>query len=409
MEGVSSAAIGIWINTGSRNEERSINGISHFLEHLVFKGSQQFTSAQIKETIEGVGGSLNAFTSEENTCYYAKFPSRHYKKIFRTLADMVLHPLLTPRDIEKERTVIIEEIKMYKDLPQALVGEVFDALMWPNHPLGRNIAGTVDIISGITPDQIKEYHRQWYTAGSIVIACAGDTDPDTLETDTERLFHRLDYAPSKPIQPAQSRASDGARIAIHAKDIQQTHIHLGFPGYQRSHKDRFVLGVMSVILGGNMSSRLFNEIREKKGLAYEIASHVKRLKDTGVFYVHAGIDNRNLLETTRLILKELVTIKRQSVPADELKRAKDFFMGQSEMALDDTMEHMLWIGDSLTNLNDVVTKEEIHRQIKRIGVDDVRRVACDILRGERLCYAAVGPQEQTQEKKIQQVIDEVKL
>jgi predicted Zn-dependent peptidase len=403
IPGVSSVSLGIWFDTGSRNEELTINGISHFLEHLVFKGSKKYTSEDIKESIEGVGGSLNAFTSEENTCYYAKFLGKHFKKVFDVLSDMSLKPLLKDGDIEKERTVIIEEIKMYKDLPQYQVSELFDELLWTGHPLGRNIAGSVESVTGIRARQISDYHGFWYSPHNIIISCAGDLDEDAVELGVEKIFARLKAAKSKSIIPFVAR-EEGARVKLLHKSIEQTHINLGFPALKRSHHDRFALGLMHVILGGNMSSRLFNEIREKKGLAYEISSHIKKLKDTGVFFVHAGIDNKNLLEASGLIFGELRKIAAVKVSKGELRRAKDFYIAQTEMALDDSLEHMLWMGESLMNLGFLQTKEEMRRHIERVTAEDILRVAGEVIDWKKLRFAAVGPQGAGQEDKIREMI-----
>ncbi len=403
IEGVSSVSLGLWLDTGSRNEEASINGISHFLEHLVFKGSKKYTGDEIKESIEGVGGSLNAFTSEENTCYYAKFLAKHLKQVQTVLSDMVLYPLLKNDDVEKERSVIIEEIKMYKDLPQYQVEELFDSMVWSGHPLGRNIAGSIESVRGISRQDIAQYHRSWYNPANLIVSCAGDLNEEVLENFVSKSFCGLKYSSRAQFEPFPPK-EPGVHIKVVSKGIKQTHIHLGFPALNRSHKDRFSLGLMHIILGGNMSSRLFNIVREKKGLAYEIATHAKKLKDTGVFFVHAGIDNKNLVEASRLIFKELDRIKREKVSRDELRRAKDFFIAQSEMALDDTLDHMLWMGDSLMNLGFVLTKEEIRRHIERVTASDILRVARGIIDWKRLHFAAVGPQRQADENKIKKAV-----
>ncbi len=252
MPGVSSVSLGIWFNVGSRNEDAQINGISHYLEHLVFKGSKKYSSDQIKEYIEGVGGTLNAFTSEESTCYYAKFLAKHFERIYSVLSNMTLEPLLKHEDIEKERTVIIEEIKMYKDLPQYQVQELFDQLLWPDHPLGRNIAGSVDSISKISSQELSGYHSRCYSPSQIVVSCAGNIDEKFVEDSIQKVFAKLKAAKSlsflsfKPNEP-------GSKIKIMTKPIEQTHINLGFPSIRRSDDDRFALGLMHVILGGNNS------------------------------------------------------------------------------------------------------------------------------------------------------------
>ncbi|MDD5574845.1 MAG: pitrilysin family protein, partial [Candidatus Omnitrophica bacterium] len=288
------------------------------------------------------------------------------------------------------RTVIIEEIKMYKDLPQFQIAEVFDEMLWPGHPLGRNIAGSMETVGAISRRSLVDYHARWYNPANIVIACAGNLDEDLLEERVKTTYGRLIKIPAGNFEPFVAHHR-GPQIKLAAKDIEQTHLQIGFPSMARAHCDRFVQGLIHVILGGNMSSRLFNEVREKKGLAYEIATHVKRLKDTGVFFVHAGIDSRKLVEAARVIFQELDKMRSERVPAEELRRAKDFLVAQSEMALDDTMEHMLWIGDALTNMGFLQTKEEIRRQIERVTAADIRRVAEEIFCWRRLHVAGVGP------------------
>ena len=402
MAGVSSASFGIWINTGSRNESVANNGVSHYLEHLLFKGSKNYSNDEIKENIEGLGGILNAFTSEENTCYYAKFLGKHLKKVATVLSDMVLRPLLKSEDIEKERTVIIEEIKMYRDMPQFQVQEIFDELLWPGHPLGRNIAGTLETVGRLSQADISGYHAEWYKPTSIVVSCAGDLDEAVLEDFVIKTFSK---APSKSIKDIQVYVDrkESPQIKIASKDIEQTHVSLGFPAFHRTHKDRFILSVIHIILGGNMSSRLFNEVREKKGLAYEIASHVKRLKDCGVFFVHAGIDRKNLVSAAEVIMRELNRMRSERVNPGELKRAKDYLMAQTEMGLDDTMEHMLWMGDSMMNAGFLMTKEEIRRQIQKVTAHDIERVSRFIVDWKKLHFAAVGPGISAATDKIQRI------
>lgn len=390
VDAVSSVSLGIWVNAGSRNEIERMNGVSHFLEHLVFKGSRLYSGDQIKQAIEGVGGSLNAFTSEENTCYYAKFLGKHLKDVLEILSDMTFRPSLRASDIEKERGVIMEEIRMYKDLPQYQVAEIFDEILWPNHPLGRNIAGSFDSVAGLGRKDILRYHSGCYGAGNIVISCAGHFDEAVLFKGVEKVVRAHEASVINRFEEA-GPMSVIPRVKVVCKAIEQTHLMLGFPAVKRSDPDRFALGVLHIILGGNMSSRLFNEIREKKGLAYEIASHVKKLKDTGIFFVHAGVDNKKSLEAWRVICDELERIRSQKVGADELRRAKDFYKAQSEMALDDTMEHMLWMGDSVTNLGFVQTKQEVCRQIEKIEREDILRLAKKVIRWESLHAAAVGP------------------
>ncbi len=403
MPHVSSASLGIWVNTGSRNESARLNGVSHYLEHLLFKGSRRFSGDEIKESIEGRGGSLNAFTAEENTCYYAKFLGRHLEKVATVLTDMVLYPLLRPRDIEKERTVIIEEIKMYKDLPQFQVQEIYDAIMWPGHALGRSIAGTIKSVSALRRREIAAYHGQWYRPASVVVSCAGDLEETLLDAFLVRAFGRHKGTREAPIDVFTDPAKTPS-VKIVSKDIEQTNLVIGFPAFERTHKDRYILGVLHVLFGGNMSSRLFNEVREKRGLAYAISSHVKKLKDNGIFFVTAGVDSKNFLEATRVILKETARLKKDGVRAGELKRAKDFLTAQSIMTLDDTMDHMLWMGDSLLNTGTVQTKEELRRRIARVTAADVVRVARQVMAAPRMRVAAVGPKVAREETAVRKAV-----
>jgi len=400
---VSSASLGIWVNTGSRNEDSRLSGISHYLEHLLFKGSRRFSNDQIKTSIEGRGGALNAFTAEENTCYYAKFLAKHLKEVGTVLADMALNPLLKARDIEKERTVIIEEIKMYKDLPLHQVNDVFGEIMWPGHALGRNIAGTIRSVSGLNRKDITTYHGQWYRPASIVVSCAGDLDEKVLDAFVTKAFGVSKRTAEQPICVFRDPAR-GPSIRIVSKDIEQTHLMLGFPGFERTHKDRYVLSVLSMLFGGNMSSRLFDEVREKRGLAYAIVSRVKPLKDNGVFYVYAGVDRKNFVQATRVVLDEAEKLKRAGVKAGELRRAKDFLVAQVVMALDDTMEHMLWMGEAALVTGQVSTKEEIRRRIEKVTAADVVRVARQVMAPDRMRVAAVGPGVAREEGAIRKAV-----
>ncbi len=404
MSHVSSASLGIWVNTGSRNESARLNGVSHFLEHLLFKGSRRFSGDEIKESIEGRGGSLNAFTSEENTCYYAKFLGRHLEKVTTVLTDMVLFPLLRPKDIEKERTVIIEEIKMYKDLPQFQVQEIYDAITWPGHALGRNIAGTITSVSALRRKEIAAYHGQWYRPAAVVVSCAGDLEEALLDAFVVRAFAGHKRTREAPIEVFTDPAKSPS-VKIVSKGIEQTNLVIGFPAFERTHKDRYILAVLNVLFGGNMSSRLFNEVREKRGLAYAVSSHVKKFKDNGVFFVTAGVDRRNFVQATRVILEETVRLKTNGVRAGELKRAKDFLIAQSVMALDDTMDHMLWMGDALLNTGTIQTKEEVRRRIARVTAADVVRVARQVMAAARMRVAAVGPKVARDEAAIHKAVD----
>jgi len=387
---VQSVSLGIWINIGSRYEALEQKGISHFLEHLLFKGSKKYSCRLIKESIEGVGGSLNGFTSEEHTCYLVKIPHRYLVSALDILSDMVINPCLAPADIEKEKTVVLEELKMYRDLPQSYVNELLDELLWPSQALGSPVIGTVETVNNISRNVLKSFQTNHYTPANIVISAAGLLDYDLLVKKVSAIFSPLKSSKLNVFLKAQQR-QDKPQLKIFHKDTEQTHMALGFHALQRDHPLRHTQAILHIILGANMSSRLFNEVREKRGLAYEIGTGLKRYHDTGVFLVHAGIDNRKVPDCLELIFKELGKTKKSLVTKDEFKRAKEFYLGQLSLALEDTMEYMLWMGESVACLDKVYSLEQIIKEVSRVSLLDVRAVARQIFKNEIINLALIGP------------------
>lgn len=398
-----SIAVGLWIAAGGRYEPEAIKGAAHFLEHIIFKGSRKYSCEQIKELIEGVGGTLNAFTSEEQTCFYAKIPTRHFHQTFDVLTDMVFHPLIPAKEMVKEKGVILEEIKMYRDLPQYFVLELLDALLWPSHPLGQNLTGTPQTISPMRRQDLQQFHDTYYTPPNIVISVCGHLrHPRLVHFVQQRLGNiqtqgRHDYIKANNVQ-------NQPRVHFFKKQTEQMHLALGMLGLDENHKDRYVLSLLSTILGGNMSSRLFVEIREKKGLAYSISSSAKTLHDTGEFLIRAGVDNRKVIQAVSLILKELEKIKRYGVHRDEFRRAKDYLLGQLLLGLEDTMEHMLWMGEALVARNRVQTLQSVIREFRKIRKEDIKRVAKDILQENHYNLAMVGPLTESQQKQLNRLV-----
>jgi predicted Zn-dependent peptidase len=390
MADMQSAAIGVWIKAGGRYELARQKGISHYLEHLLFKGSKRFSCQDIKESIEGVGGSLNGFTSEELTCFLAKLPGRHLALAIDILSDMVLHPLLSQRDIMKERTVILEEIKMYMDLPQSFVYEVLDELLWPQQPLGMSILGSKESVESLSRKDICGYKSRYYAASNIVISAAGALVHDEVVKRVKAVFSSLQKTQPDAFLPARQMQHKPQMRILH-KDTEQTHLALGFHSFNREHSLRHALSILHVVLGANMSSRLFNEVREKRGLAYEIGTAVKRFQDTGAFVVHAGIDNLKVNQAIEVILKELKKTRNSLIGINEFKRAKEFYMGQLMLALEDTMDNMLWIGESLATIDKVFTLSDIVGQIRKVSREDVKEAASAIFREDRLNLALIGP------------------
>ncbi|MBU1999414.1 MAG: pitrilysin family protein [Candidatus Omnitrophota bacterium] len=385
-----SAALGIWIKAGGRYESSEFKGISHFLEHLLFKGSIHYSCRQIKESVEGVGGALNGFTSEELTCYLVKIPADSLVAALDILADMVNNPLILSEDVEKERTVILEEIKMYKDLPQSYVHELLDELLWPNHPLGMSIAGSLESVRRIQRNDLYSYKTNYYNASNIVVSAAGNLEHAKLVAEIEKRFDkRIKEKPATYLPPFSSQKKPQAKLMY--KDTEQTHIALGFTALKREHPLRYALMLLHIILGANMSSRLFNEIREKRGLAYEIGTQLKRFQDTGAFVVHAGMDNNKVQDCLVLILKELGKITQKNVLSDEFSRAKKFMLGQLMLSLEDTMDNMLWIGESESMLKRIYTLADIIKQVAKTKVENLKEVGRLIFKEENINLALIGP------------------
>ena len=397
MPNMQSVALGIWITVGGRYESFENKGISHFLEHLLFKGSKKYSCRKIKESIEGVGGSLNGFTSEELTCYLVKIPRRYLNLALDILSDMVINPSLIQPEIEKEKTVILEEIKMYKDLPQAYVHELLDELLWPKQALGAPIIGTTDSVSKITRKDLDSFKSDCYTPMNIVISAAGALDYGRLTKNIEKIFSSLKEKKTNVF--TRARETQGSvQLKIFNKDTEQTHLALGFHGFKRNHPLRHALGLLNIILGANMSSRLFNELREKRGLAYEIGTQLKRLHDTGSFVVHAGIDNRKVNGAIELILKELSKVRTKLVSPDEFKRAKEFYLGQIMLTLEDTLDHMLWIGEPTATLNKTYTLDDFIKEVNSVKREQVLEAARHIFRLEKLNLALIGPLKDSEQK-----------
>lgn len=396
MPFLSSVAIGIWIGAGSRYETKSMNGISHFLEHLLFKGTKRRSCEQLKQAIEGIGGSFNGFTSEEVTCYLVKVVNKYAPIGLDILSDMVKNPLLKNEDVEKERMVISQEIKMYEDLPSYYVHDIFDELLWPNHPLGRNIAGTLKSISAIKRKNLFDYWKEYYQTGNSVLSIAGNFKKERMLNLIKRHFNKMKGGRHKKFLPAKGR-ENCPRTKINFKETEQVHLCLGGKGLARNHPDYYGLNILATILGGNMSSRLFREVREKRSLAYEIRAESKQYHDTGAFVVSAGVAPKKTKEALRVILKELKKTKEVRVKEGELKRAKDFLLGQLTLGLEDSSAYMLWLGSQQITEGKIRSLEEIKSKINRVNREDIKRIANLIFQDKNLNLALIGPLKNEEE------------
>jgi predicted Zn-dependent peptidase len=384
-----SVSVGVWVRAGGRCEPGELSGISHFLEHLLFKGTLRRSCEALKQAIEGVGGALNGFTAEEHTCYMAKVPHRYARRALNILADMVRHPRMHPRDIEKEREVIIEEIRMYEDSPGQNVMDLMNALMWPNHPLGRILSGTIDTVRRIKRKDLLDYWRRMYQPQNYVVAAAGAFEPGAIEQAVGQEFGILKRGRAARFAPV-GRIPRTSQVRVWKKPTEQTHLCMGIFAVPRTHPDRFALEMLHVILGANMSSRLFREVREKRGLVYEIGTHIKRYEDAGAFVISAGCDQGKLSDTLKTIAAELLRLRKTRVGPTELARAKEFYAGQLSIGLEDTMEYMLWEGEQVAMTNHAPDMGKLLAHLNRVSAADLQHVARKLFRPERVHLAVVG-------------------
>ncbi len=395
MPSMKSIALGVWIRVGGRFETKENKGISHFLEHMVFKGSKKYNRSRLKALIEGKGGTLNGFTSEELTCYWAKTPKYNLKTTLDVLLDMSLKPILDEKEFLKERSVILEEIKMYKDLPQIYVYDLLDSIMWPDHPLGMPIIGQEESLSDITVQDMSRFQKKFYTAPNIVVALAGDIEHNMIADRISKIFSKSNGTLKNRFLKAGIK--NGPRLKVLDKPTEQSHLAIGFHGISRDHKDRYVLSLINIILGANMSSRLFDEVREKRGLAYSIGTSIKFYQDTGSFLVHAGIENSKINKTLEVVLRELSRIKQEPVKKSELRRAKDYFKGQLILSLEDTQDQMLWVGEPTVSLDKIDNPDDIIDKVEKINQRDINRVAGTIFNRDSLNMSLIGPVKFTEE------------
>ena len=390
MPQAQSVSVGVWAAAGGRYESMNLSGISHFLEHLVFKGTRRRSCEELKQRIEGVGGSLNGFTAEEFTCYMAKVPHRHARRAVGVLADMVRSPRLAAGDVDKEREVVIEEIRMYDDTPGQYVHDLFSQLLWPGHPLGLLLSGTIDTVRRISRQDLVRYWQRMYQPRHLLVAAAGAFEPAQVTREIRRAFGTMRGARAQRFLRAP-RPRRGPQVRVWNKPTEQTHLCVGTYAIPRTHPDRFALELLHVLLGANMSSRLFREVRERRGLVYEIGTQIKRFHDTGAFVIHAGCDTGKVARTLQTIFTELSRVRRGPIPRAELTRAKDYYAGQLLMGLEDTMDHMLWMGEQAVTVGRVARTEALLGHLARVGEREIRRVARHLFVTEKTHLAIVGP------------------
>lgn len=390
MPHVESVSVGFWFGVGGRQESRRQNGVFHFLEHMLFKGTTKRNAREISEAIEGVGGYLNAFTAEEMTCYYARASATHLPLVVDVLSDMLLRATFPAAEIERERGVIQEEIRMYEDQPSQVAQDIASTLLWPNHPLGRPLLGTSEIVNRLRRRDLLNVRRKYYHSGNLCITVAGKTDIAEVKELLRPLLRQIPTGSRSDAKPV-SRRQTAPRFEVVRKQIEQTQFVVGLRGVSRHDPRRSAFRLMSVMLGENMSSRLFQNVREKHGLAYSISTGANYYNETGSFYINAGVENSKTAQAIKLTLQTVAQLARRAPSARELRRAKEYTYGQIHLNLESTDNQMMWLGEGLLGHNRVINPDKLIRQIELVTAEEVRAAAALLVHDERLNVAVVSP------------------
>jgi predicted Zn-dependent peptidase len=389
MPQVRSVTIGVWLARGSRHDRDERSGIAHFLEHMLFKGTTSRSAQDLAQEIDSIGGQFDAFTAKEYASYYIKVLDEHLPIAVELLSDLVRHPALRPEDVEKEKKVVLEEIKMVEDTPDDLVHEVFTQRFWEGHPLGRPILGSRETVESFTSDILRRFFDGAYVAPNLMVAAAGNLEHLQVRDLVARAFERLpvEAEPCPDTPPAAK-----PQVVTRVKDIEQSHICLGGSSYPQKHAERYVAYVLNTVLGGSMSSRLFQNVREKRGLAYAVFSGLNAYRDAGAFTVYAGCATESVGEVVDLVIADLQALKRTPVAGDELRRAKDHLKGNLMLSLENTASRMSNLARQEIYFERQVSLDETLDGIERVTADDVQHVARDLFSDGRLGLTVLGPE-----------------
>ena len=402
LDHVRSAAVGYWIGAGSRDEQAEEAGVTHFIEHLLFKGSDRFSALQIAEIFDGLGGELNAATSREHTLVYGRVPDHHLATAMDVMGDMVFAP--TFAELDSERDVVLEEIAMYEDAPQELVHDLIADAVFADHPLGRPVIGTAEVISSIPRDVIAGYHETMYVPGNIVVAAAGNIEhDDVVELVSRALARRAERSSSGPnVRPPLMQAPPPS-LRFQQKDTEQYHVCLAAPGISRSDRRRFAASLLDAILGGSASSRLFQEIREKRGMAYAVYSFVSQYTDTGQIGIYLGTREENLGEALAIAAEQIADVAAGNVPEAELERAKENLKGRILLSMESTATRMNRLGKSLITDSELLSLDRIVAEIDAVEASSVAELAATFIAPEMQSAACIGPSEDRFREALDQV------
>jgi predicted Zn-dependent peptidase len=388
MPHVRSVSIGVWLMRGSRHETNDQSGIAHFVEHMLFKGTATRTAEDIAQAIDSIGGQLDAFTAKEYASYYIKVLDEHLPLAVDLLSDIVMNPRFDGDELEREKKVILEEIKMVEDTPDDLVHELFTQHFWEGHPLGRPILGTKETVESFTPGVLREYFEAAYAAPNLIVSAAGNIDHSTVHELVSRAFEKL---PRSSPRFADAVPRVVPQVVVRSKELEQSHLCLGTGSYPQNHDDRYVSYIMNTVLGGSMSSRLFQNVREKRGLAYAVFSGLSAYRDTGNITIYAGCAKEAVTEVVDLCVDELRTLKNTLVPHAELRRAKDHLKGSLMLSLENTASRMSHLARQEIYFDRHFGLDETLAGVERVSSEDVQRVARDLFANGSLAATVLGP------------------
>jgi predicted Zn-dependent peptidase len=406
IDTVRSVALGFWIRTGSRDENVEEAGVSHFLEHLLFKGTDRFSSTEIDQIFDGMGAEINAGTGKETTSVYSRFLDQHFERAFDVMSDMVLRPSYP--DIDSERQVVIEEIAMYEDEPSDKVHDVLAQAVFGDHPLGRPVIGRADVIANVPVPEIAAYHGERYAPSNLVLAAAGNVDHAQLvELANTACEGKLPSSPNgrRELMPAPEQANP--RMCFHQKQTEQFHVTLGAPGIERGDDRRFALRVLDTVLGGSTSSRLFQEVREKRGLAYAVYSYSSQYLDSGQIGMYVGTRPDNVAQAMDVIGSELRKLRADGVAADELERAKENVKGRTVLSMESMLARMNRLGSSLLTGIPLLTLDEVLARTEAVTAEDIAALVEELYDPARLSAAAVGGDEDVFKRALEAVNPEL--
>ncbi len=386
-----SVVVDFFVKTGSRSETAKENGISHFLEHFLFKGTQKYPNTMaITELVDGIGGEMNANTGKEHTQYFIKAHHSYLATIFEVLTDMIQNPLLDKVELEREKGVIVEEINMYRDTPRINVGNILEEIMWQGDPLGRDIAGTPEVVKKFNTKMFQSYMTRHYQPGNMLLGISGKYDRVVLNKLVAKYWNKL---PAKRWQvwPKAKDNQKSFRVKIQHKKTEQAHFNLGFKGFNVNNKKNAVASVLAVILGGGMSSRLFSEIRERRGLAYYVRAGNTQYQDTGVFDISAGVRVSNIDEAIKVTMEVLKNIKSVLVTERELSKAKAYLKGRTTLYLEDNQARLDWYLEQTAFKKNIKAPLEVFKEIDSVTAKQVQRVAEELFQSSKTSLAIIGP------------------